>query len=87
MNATLPNAIHPVGRFAIAVGAALAVVSAVAFGFGTPQLVSQQVAEAGQPVRLETVVVTISGQSFDAIRTEADSASMVARRTTKAAGA
>ena len=68
-----------VGRIAVSLGSALALVCAVVITMNGPSLGNAQAATPVEVVRLEPVVVTISTERFAAIRADEKSHTMLAR--------
>ncbi len=64
-----------IGRFAVGVGSALAVVCVVAIVSSAPALGPTPVVQPAEVIRLDPVIVTIAAERFDAIRAEEDGAS------------
>ena len=86
MNTTTPTTLSAVGRWSVALGTTLALACAIAFAYGAPGLRSMHSIGAPDIVRLDPVVVTISKDRFDAIRAEAQGATMIGAAPKKAAG-
>lgn len=61
------------GRAAVHIGAVLALACAVVIVANAPAFAPTKMAQPGEVIRLEPVMVTISAERFDAIRAEADS--------------
>lgn len=64
--------IRIIGRFAVGVGSALAVVCVVAIVSSAPALGPTQAVQPAEVIRLDPVIVTIAAERFDAIRAELD---------------
>ena len=77
---TYQRIIEVVGRFAVGVASALALVCAYVIVSSDPGLGTVEVAKAPEVIRLEPIVVTISAERFAAIQAEEQGASMLARK-------